>query len=158
MKTLRQCISFIDIVSNRATGSRRLQRMSAAAIRGSLVLVVITMALVLGVTRAHSLSAAQSSERSEASSGNAGKGKRLYMKDGCYECHSLQGQGSMASGPRVGPDPIPLSALVSYVRHPAGDMPPYSNRVMSDQELSDIYAFLESLPNPPDAKTMPLLH
>ena len=63
----------------------------------------------------------------------------------------------MASGPRIGPDPIPFSALVSYVRHPAGDMPPYSNQVLSDQELSDLYAFLESLPSPPDTKTIPLL-
>lgn len=158
MKTLRQCISSIGIVHNGATGSRRLRRMSAAAIRRSVVQAAITMALVLGVTRGYTQSAAQSSERSEASPGNAENGKRLYMKYGCYECHSLQGQGSMASGPRIGPDPIPFSALVSYVRHPAGDMPPYSNRVMSDQELSDIYAFLESLPNPPDTKAIPLLH
>ena len=150
-----QSIYFVDVVHNGATGSRRLRRMS---IRSSVVLAVITMALVLGANGAYSQSAAQSSQRSEASPGNAENGKRLYMKYGCYECHSLQGQGSIASGPRIGPDPIPFSALVAYIRHPAGDMAPYSNRVLSDQELSDIYSFLESLPNPPDIKTIPLLH
>jgi cytochrome c1 len=152
-----QSIYFVDIVHNRATASHRLGRTRAASIGSSVVLAMITMALALGAEGAYSQSAAQS-QRSEASPGNAEKGKGLYMKYGCYECHSLQGQGSMASGPRIGPDPIPFSALVSYVRHPAGDMPPYSNKVLSDQELSDIYSFLGSLPNPPDSKTIQLLH
>jgi mono/diheme cytochrome c family protein len=152
-----QSIFFGDIVHNRATGSCRLARMRAASIGSLAVLTMIAMVLVLGAEGAYSQSAAQS-QRSEASSGNAETGKRLYVKYGCYECHSLQGQGSMASGPRIGPDPIPFSALVAYVRHPAGDMAPYSNRVLSDKELSDIYSFLESLPNPPDIKTITLLH
>jgi mono/diheme cytochrome c family protein len=151
-----QSIYFVNIVHNPATVSHRLGRMRAASTWSSAVLAMITMALVLGAEGAYSQSAAQS-KRPEASSGNAENGKRLYMKYGCYECHSLQGQGSMASGPRIGPDPIPFSALVSYVRHPAGDMPPYSDRVLSDQELSEIYSFLESLPNAPDMKTIPLL-
>jgi mono/diheme cytochrome c family protein len=152
-----QSIYFVDIAHNQATSSHRPGRMRAASIGSLVVLAVITMALVLGAEDAYSQSAAQS-KRTEASSENAENGRRLYVKYGCYECHSLQGQGSMASGPRIGPDPIPFSALVSYVRHPAGDMPPYSNQVLSDQELSNIYSFLESLPNPPDIKTIPLLH
>jgi mono/diheme cytochrome c family protein len=151
-----QSIYFVDKVHNRAAGSRLPGRMRAASIGSLVVLAMITMSLMLGAEGAHSQSAAMS-QRPEASSGNAENGKGLYMKYGCYECHSLRGQGSMASGPRIGPDPIPFSALVSYVRHPAGDMPPYSNRVLSDQELSDIHSFLESLPNPPDTKTILLL-
>ena len=156
--TLRKRISSTDGVHSGAMGLAPGRRGRSAAIRCLVVVVVSTIALILCVTYAYSQSGVQPSERSAASPGSADNGKRLYMKNGCYECHSLQGQGSMASGPRIGPDPIPSSALVSYVRHPAGDMPPYSNRVMTDQELADIYAFLESLPTAADASTIPLLH
>lgn len=90
-------------------------------------------------------------------SGDAVKGKELYTRDGCYECHGRAGQGSILSGPRVGPDPIPFSALASYVRQPRGQMPPYTRKVMSDAELADIYAFLQALPRPAEAKDIPIL-
>jgi mono/diheme cytochrome c family protein len=156
MRTLCTRISSIDGAHSGAMGLAPGRRGRSAAI-WRLVVVVSTIALILGVPHAYSQSGAQSSERSATSPGSADNGKRLYMRDGCYECHSLQGQGSMAIGPRIGPDPIPLSALVSYVRRPGGDMPPYSNRVMTDQELADIYAFLESLPTAADSSTIPLL-
>jgi mono/diheme cytochrome c family protein len=156
MRTLRKRISSIDGVHSRAMGLAPGRRRRSAAL-WRLVVVVVSAIALIHVTHAYSQSGAQPSERSATSHGSADNGKRLYMKDGCYECHSLQGQGSMASGPRIGPDPIPFSAIVSYVRHPGGDMPPYSNRVMTDQELADIYAFLESLPTAADSKTIPLL-
>ena len=37
-------------------------------------------------------------------------------------------------------------------------MPPYTSKVVSDSELADIYAFLQSLPQPPAAKSIPLLN
>ncbi len=104
-----------------------------------------------------SWSAAAQNSLPKSASGNAAKGKELYMRDGCYECHGRVGQGSILSGPRLGPDPIPLSALVSYVREPQGQMPPYTVKVMSDRELADIYAFLENLPKPAEAKQIPIL-
>lgn len=113
--------------------------------RGLAVLVVISVP-----------AAAQNSEAKSAS-GNASKGKELYNRDGCYECHGRAGQGSILSGPRIGPDPIPFSALVSYVREPQGQMPPYPSKVMSDAELADIYAFLKNLPKPAEAKDIRIL-
>ncbi len=95
--------------------------------------------------------------KAEAAGGNAQNGKRIYSRYGCYECHGLEAQGSSATGPRLGPRPIPFEAFVQYVRHPAGDMPPYTSKTVSDSELADIYAFLESRPQPPAAKTIPLL-
>ncbi len=85
--------------------------------------------------------------------GSAAAGKDLYIKDGCYECHGLVGQGG-TSGPRLGPRPVPVDALISYVRQPAGQMPPYTSKVISDQELADIHEFLESLPHPPPLDTV----
>ena len=88
---------------------------------------------------------------------DAGKGKRLYATYGCYECHGYQGQGSTAAGPRIAPAPIPKDAFVAYVRQPSGEMPPYTERVISDAELADIRAFLAIIPKGPNSSEIPLL-
>ena len=85
------------------------------------------------------------------------KGKELYTSDGCYECHGRQAQGSRTSGPRLAPNPIPLSAFSNYVREPRGQMPPYTSKVVSDADLADIYVFLKTIPQPPSVKDIPLL-
>jgi len=91
--------------------------------------------------------------------GNAENGKRLYVNYGCYECHGRVGQGStQTGGSQIGPPPIPFSWFVKYVRHPLGQMPPYTAKAAPDSELADIYAFLMSVPVPPDAKDIPLLN
>jgi len=90
--------------------------------------------------------------------GNVENGKRLFTNSGCYECHGREGQGSRYSGPRLSPDPIALPAFRVYVRAPKGQMPPYTGKVLTDAELADIHAFLESLPAPRAAKTIPLLN
>jgi len=101
--------------------------------------------------------AAQESKASDAPAGNAENGKRIFTKNGCYECHGREGQGSTMTGPRIAPDPVPFVVLSSYLRKPTGEMPPYTAKVISDQELADIYAFLQSRPRPPTAKASPLL-
>lgn len=92
-----------------------------------------------------------------APTGNAQKGQQLYTSYGCYQCHGREGQGSTATGPRLAPRPIPFAALTRYVRQPGGQMPPYTNKVVSDTDLADIYAFLQSRPQPPAADSIPLL-
>jgi mono/diheme cytochrome c family protein len=86
----------------------------------------------------------------------AGQGAALYKKNGCYECHVNDGQGG-PQGPRLGPNPIPLPRFVAYVRNPSGDMPPFTAKVISDDDLSKIYAFLQARPAPPPVKDIPLL-
>ena len=83
-------------------------------------------------------------------------GAALYKKNGCYECHVNDGQGG-PQGPRLGPNPIPLPRFVAYVRNPGGDMPPFTAKVIPDDDLSKIYAFLQSRPTPPPVKDIPLL-
>ncbi len=86
-------------------------------------------------------------------------GERIYTSDGCYECHGYLGQGSTSTGgTRLGPPQIPLSAFISYVRQPSGQMPPYTLKVVSNQDLAHIYSFLQSVPKPPSSKTLPLLN
>jgi ubiquinol-cytochrome c reductase cytochrome c subunit len=120
-------------------------------------LAAVAAMSLLVLPRAVGLLAAQESRNADAASGNAENGKRLFNKNGCYECHGREGQGSSMSGPRIAPNPPPLEVITSYVRKPTGEMPPYTAKVISDQELSDIYAFLQSRPRPSAAKTNPLL-
>jgi mono/diheme cytochrome c family protein len=125
----------------------------------AVVLVGVATALSFSATtRAMGQAATQSSAPAAAPAGNAENGKRLFTKDGCYECHGLQGQGAQATGPRIGPDPVSFQVLSRYIRKPTGEMPPYTEKVLPDKELADIYAFLKSLPRPPAAATIPLLN
>jgi mono/diheme cytochrome c family protein len=101
------------------------------------------------------LAQAQSAKPAEPK-GDAAKGRQIFVTDGCYECHGREGQGT-AAGLVLGPSPTPFSKFIAYVRKPTAQMPPYTAKVISDAELRDIYAFLDSLPEPKPAKNIPLL-
>ncbi len=124
---------------------------------GSAAVVALAIALLFTSTRVRVAEAAQESKPSDTPAGNAENGKRVFNKIGCYECHGREGQGSTMTGPRIAPDPVPFDVLARYVRKPTGEMPPYTAKVVSDQELADIYAFLQSRPHPPAAKNIPIL-
>jgi len=76
----------------------------------------------------------------------------LFKKYGCYECHGSRGQIASRSGPALAPDLIPFDAFAAYVREPKGSMPPYVDKVVSQKDLADIYAFLQTTPRPPGLK------
>jgi mono/diheme cytochrome c family protein len=87
--------------------------------------------------------------------GNAETGKRLFVRDGCYQCHGIEGQGANGTGPRLAPDPIPVRALTNYIRKPSGTMPPYSAAIVSDQDAADIQAYLKARPRPVGLENIP---
>jgi len=89
-------------------------------------------------------------------SGRPEAGAVRFEQVGCYSCHSNQGQGG-TQGPRIGPRPIRWERFTWYVRHPTGQMPPYSVAVVTDQDLADIHAFLASRPEPRPLSDLPLL-
>lgn len=95
-----------------------------------------------------------------AQAASAEKGKEAFVKHGCFQCHGTVGQGSVAtSGGRVLYNTkLPIEAFIGYVRSTNRQMPPYSEAILSNDDLADIYAYLESLPKPPDYKTIPLLN
>ncbi len=94
-------------------------------------------------------------QRAEAAS--VEKGQVAYVKHGCWQCHGFAGQGAV-TGPKLAPNPMPLPALSAFVRFTNGAMPPYQKAILSDEDLADIHAWLQSLPKAPDYKSIPLLN
>jgi len=88
---------------------------------------------------------------------SAEKGKQAFVKNGCWGCHGFVGQGGLA-GPKLAPDPKPIEYIQAFVRHTQGPMPPYSEKILSNQDLIDIHAYLKSIPKGPDYKSIPLLN
>jgi ubiquinol-cytochrome c reductase cytochrome c subunit len=89
--------------------------------------------------------------------GDAAKGKKLFTDNGCYQCHGYVGQGGRA-GARIGPPVLNVAGVIRYVRRPSGQMPAYTEKVLTDQQLTDIYAYLKSIPPPAPVKDIPLLN
>ena len=92
-----------------------------------------------------------------APAGNAEAGTKAYNSYGCYQCHGFEGQGSSATGPRLGPRPLPYAVFSRYVRRPTGQMPLYTEKVLPDADLANIHAYLTSRPAPKAVDTIPLL-
>jgi mono/diheme cytochrome c family protein len=88
---------------------------------------------------------------------SAEKGKEAYMKYGCWGCHGTVGQGGV-TGPKLAPDPMPAEAFIAYTRTTNRAMPPYREPVLPDEDLADIYAYMQSIPRGPEYKTIPLLN
>ncbi|MDB5405957.1 MAG: hypothetical protein JWL84_869 [Rhodospirillales bacterium] len=84
-------------------------------------------------------------------------GQKLYVAQGCYECHGMVGQGSSFSGPRLASPVMPAAGFVKQLRQPRYEMPPYSDKVLSDAQVGDIIAYLQSIPRPAAADSITLL-
>jgi len=118
-------------------------------------IIVVAAALILMSPS----SRAQQTGTDTPRAGNAENGKKNFTSNGCYECHGFQGQGATQTGAaRIGPPILSLETFISYVRHPTNQMPPYASKALSDQDLTDIYAYLKSIPLPPKGKDIPLLN
>jgi mono/diheme cytochrome c family protein len=88
---------------------------------------------------------------------SAERGAVAFMKAGCWACHGTAGQGAI-TGPKLAPGPLPFEALSSFVRSTSRAMPPYREEILSGDDLSDIYAYLQSIPQGPDPASIPLLN
>ena len=107
--------------------------------------------------RAVLLLAVLGASQAALAAGSAEKGKTAYVQHGCWQCHGFAGQGGI-TGPKLAPDPMPLEALSAFVRNTRGAMPPYPRAILSDADLADIHAYLQSLPKARDYKSIPLLN
>jgi len=119
------------------TGEGRVRRGFQTALRAAAILLCYTIPARGGQ---------QATGPTPTPAGNADAGRQTFAKKGCYACHGREGQGSPTTGPRLGPNPTAFAAFTRYVRAPRGQMPPYTEKVLSDTELADIYAFLRARP------------
>jgi mono/diheme cytochrome c family protein len=96
----------------------------------------------------------------DAPPGDVGNGKRVYLATGCFTCHGRAGQGGAYNGPApvLAKTALPFEGFKMQVRNPSNDMPAYSEPVMSDKEIADIYAFVQSLAGRRNAKDIAILN
>ena len=95
----------------------------------------------------------------DAPPGDVANGKRVYLATGCFTCHGRVGQGGAFNGPapHLAKTEMPYEGFKMQMRNPVKDMPAYSDAVMSDQEIADIYAFVQSLPGRREVKDITIL-
>jgi mono/diheme cytochrome c family protein len=91
--------------------------------------------------------------------GDAANGKRIFLADGCFTCHGRSGQGGAYNGPApiLAHTILPFDGFKGQLRNPANDMPAYSDAVLSDKDIADIYAFVQTLPGAGSSKDHPIL-
>jgi mono/diheme cytochrome c family protein len=88
--------------------------------------------------------------------GDAQKGKELFLKYSCYACHGYDGHGG--AGARLVPFRMNLNGFTTFMHNPPRpQMPPYSAVVIPDAQMADLFAYIKSLPESPAAKDIPLL-
>jgi mono/diheme cytochrome c family protein len=115
-----------------------------------LSICAVAMAIAIGFSVA--------SAQQAAPAGNAEKGKDLFVKYTCYGCHGFSAQNGPA-GNRLNPMTMTVTGFIGLVRNPGAPnrMPSYSAKTISDQQLTDIWTYIKTLPNAPAAKDIPLL-
>ena len=106
------------------------------------------------------VAAASLAGANNAAAADADKGKVAYAKNGCWQCHGYEGQGSVATsdGRVIARTQLPLDAFKAFVRTTNGAMPPFRPAVLSDDDLDNIYAYLQSRPQPKAVSDIPLLN
>lgn len=150
--------STLDIAQGAAASLHLPRLVSASLCLLSMAIVVTAPTVMVDANQKEGQGVAHNLKSGEAPIGKAEKGKELFKKYGCYECHGSHGQIASRAGPALAPDLIPFEGFVAYIRHPTGSMPAYTEKVASEQDLADIYAFLKSTPHPPAAKNIPILN
>ena len=100
------------------------------------------------------LSVMSANAQAPAVSGNAQQGKDLFLKYSCYACHGYDGHGG--AGARLVPLAMTVTRFTAYVHNPRR-MPPYTDKVLTDAQLADVFVYIKSLPVSPSADQIALL-
>ena len=114
---------------------------------------VVRLMLILAAAIAHHATAQTPAEPR----GDAASGAKLFVDRACWQCHGLAAQGGGIAGPRLAGRMQVWVAFAAYVRRPTEEMIPFTAKVLPDQELADIFAWLRSLPPPPAVESLPVL-
>ena len=118
-------------------------------------LIPLIVTMVLAVSGAVAQTAQQTIPR-----GDAANGRKVYLATGCFQCHGRVGQGGLMTGPApiLAQTKLPYAAFTRQLRYPINDMPPYPVNLLPDQEVADIYAYLQSLPGRRPVKDISILN
>ena len=92
-------------------------------------------------------------EQEEGAVGNAANGQSLFFEMGCNVCHGDRGEGLV--GPTIAMTVVPLDRVITQYREPLEAMTAFPPDQVSDEEIADIYAWLQTVPRPPDADVIP---
>jgi mono/diheme cytochrome c family protein len=103
---------------------------------------------------------AMAAQAQDGARGDVANGQRLYLADGCFTCHGRSGQGGAYNTPApiLAHTAMPFDGFRGQIRNPINDMPAFPTAILSDKDIADIYAFVESLPGPRAPKDFPILN
>jgi mono/diheme cytochrome c family protein len=123
-------------------------------------MMIRSHSLVLAAVLAGGLAAAVPVLAQDAPKGDAAAGQKVFLADGCYECHGRVGEGGAFNGPApiLAKTKLPFDAFKGQLRNPSNDMPPYPDTLVSDQQVADIFAYLQSLSGPRPVSDVPILN
>ena len=80
------------------------------------------------------------------------------LADGPTRRAIVQGGAYTGPAPIVAHTALPFDGFKGQIRDPSDNMPAYSEAVLSDKDIADIYAFVESLPGPRSPKDVSVLN
>ncbi len=92
-------------------------------------------------------------EAEEGAIGNPINGQDLFFSLGCNVCHGDRGEGLV--GPTIARTIVPLDRVVEQYRLPLEAMTAFPPDQVSDEEIADVYAWLQTVERPPDSQVIP---
>ncbi len=123
-------------------------------------LVISVIGLLIGFT------ASAATAQQEPLIGDANTGAQLYYDHGCYACHGYSGYGRVDLNNTGSPWLVNEEIFRVFLRAradvaptlPSTSMPNYPTNALSDEGVSNIFAYIRSLPdNQPDSADIPAL-
>jgi hypothetical protein len=82
----------------------------------------------------------------ELEPGDADRGQEVFFQNGCNVCHGDSGEGGI--GPTLAETTLSVDQVIEQYRSPRGTMPAFSADAVSDQQVADVHAWLQTLPLP----------
>ena len=92
-------------------------------------------------------------EVEEGAVGNPVRGQELFFSLGCNVCHGDRGEGLV--GPTIARTVVPLDRVIEQYRQPFEAMTAFPPEEVSDEEIADIFAWLQTVERPPDDLVIP---
>ncbi|HEY5624113.1 MAG TPA: c-type cytochrome [Gammaproteobacteria bacterium] len=108
----------------------------------------MTLRFLLAALSLLSLSHQAHSQESAPPVGDPERGKMLWLETvhiECRDCHGVNGEGGF--GPDLAGRNLTRAQFIHAVRKPWGVMPAFADQHISDEELTDLKAYFDSLPD-----------